>query len=287
MPIGGRIAADALRRSEVARHEAASDRRQAFQDRRAAASERHQAERDRDTAWADRDAGADERELSRLDRGIASRDRVVGAGGRVHAERDRSTASADREASAEERDSASVDGLTGVYNRAAGLLELEREMARVRRTQQPFVLAFLDVDQLKAVNDSQGHAAGDQVLVEVAETVKAQARPYDLIIRYGGDEFLCAFSGLQATDVTSRLALVNATWQKPPATHRSPLASRPCDETTLPTSSSHGRTLLSIARACRPLLSRRARRIGRLSRQRRPRTGEPGGGRYRDVQPRP
>jgi len=210
MPIGGRIAADALRRSEVARHEAASDRRQASQDRRAAASERHQAERDRDTAWADRDAGADERELSRLDRGIASRDRVVGAGGRVHAERDRSTASADREASAEERDSASVDGLTGVYNRTAGLLELEREMARSRRTQQPFVLAFLDVDQLKAVNDSQGHAAGDRVLVEVSETVKSQARPYDLIIRYGGDEFLCAFSGLQTTDVTSRLALVNA-----------------------------------------------------------------------------
>jgi diguanylate cyclase (GGDEF)-like protein len=210
VPVTERITVDALRRSAVARLEAASDRRQASQDRRAAADERRQAERDRDTAWADRDAGADERELSSIDRGTASRDRVFGAGGRVHAERDRSTASADRGASADERESASVDGLTGVHNRSAGLVELEREIARVRRTEQPLVLAFLDVDQLKAVNDSGGHAAGDRVLVEVANAVRAQVRPYDLIIRYGGDEFLCACSGLEATEVIRRLGLVNA-----------------------------------------------------------------------------
>jgi diguanylate cyclase (GGDEF)-like protein len=210
VPLSERITVDALRRSEVARQEAASDRREASQDRRAAADERRQAERDRDTAWADRDAGADERELSSIDRGTASRDRVFGAGGRVHAERDRSTASADRGASADERESASVDGLTGVHNRTAGLVELEREIARAKRTEQPLALAFLDVDQLKAVNDSGGHAAGDRVLVEVANAVKAQVRPYDLIIRYGGDEFLCACSGLAATEVTRRLGLVNA-----------------------------------------------------------------------------
>ena len=95
-------------------------------------------------------------------------------------------------------------------------MELEREIARARRTEQPLALAFLDVDQLKAINDSGGHAAGDQALVEVAHAVKAQVRPYDLTIRYGGDEFLCACSGLEATEVTRRLALVNTALAEAP-----------------------------------------------------------------------
>ena len=86
---------------------------------------------------------------------------------------------------------------------------MERDVARARRTEQPLVLAFLDVDQLKAVNDSRGHAAGDRMLLEVAQTVRAALRPYDLIIRYGGDEFICAISGLDMAGVSKRLALVN------------------------------------------------------------------------------
>ncbi len=60
---------------------------------------------------------------------------------------------------------------------------MEREIPRARRTEQPLVLAFLDVYQLKAINDASGHAAGDRVLVKVAETVKAHVRSYDLILR--------------------------------------------------------------------------------------------------------
>jgi diguanylate cyclase (GGDEF)-like protein len=71
------------------------------------------------------------------------------------------------------------------------------------------VLAFVDVDGLKAVNDGRGHAAGDRLLQRVADSVRAKLRSYDLIVRYGGDEFVCTISGQTLADVTRRFALVN------------------------------------------------------------------------------
>ena len=53
-------------------------------------------------------------------------------------------------------------------------------------------MIFLDVDGLKHVNDTDGHAAGDRILIEVVATIRKRVRSYDLVIRYGGDEFLCA-----------------------------------------------------------------------------------------------
>ena len=185
---GHGIAADPLDRLSMARREAASDRRRASQDRRAAARERMEAESDRGTALADRGAGAIER---------------------THAELDRDTAQSDRGASARERADSSRDDLTGAYHRGAGFVELEREIARARRGQQPLVLAFIDVDGLKRVNDSFGHAAGDRLLVEVVRSVRSVLRSYDLVIRYGGDEFVCVISGLSLAAATERLALVN------------------------------------------------------------------------------
>jgi diguanylate cyclase (GGDEF)-like protein len=159
---------------------------------------------------ADREAGADERSFASVDRETALTDRGAGASERTHAGRDRATASEDREESAHERESASIDGLTGVFNRGAGLEILHRDIARAKRTGDPLVLAFLDVDHLKTVNDAGGHAAGDRMLTEVAQTVKAALRPYDLIIRYGGDEFICAIAGLDMPEVTKRFALVDS-----------------------------------------------------------------------------
>ena len=153
-------------------------------------------------------AGA--RRAAAADRERALRDRGAGASDRVDAELDRASAMADRGASAGDRLQASTDGLTGVYTREAGLLELERDLARVRRTGDPLVLAFVDVDHLKLTNDARGHAAGDRLLRGVAETLRAALRDYDLIIRYGGDEFVCALSGLNMADATKRLAFVNA-----------------------------------------------------------------------------
>ena len=177
-------------RSTLARRDAAADRRGAQRDRRAGASERLQAEVDRSSALADRGSGAEER---------------------TQAERDRNTAWVDRDASAAEREAASVDGLTGVRLRGAGSFALEREIAGARRAQRQLVLAYVDVDHLKAMNDSQGHASGDRLLSEVATTLRGHLRSYDLIIRYGGDEFVCAMSGLSLADATTRLGRVNAT----------------------------------------------------------------------------
>ncbi|MDQ6617657.1 MAG: diguanylate cyclase [Actinomycetota bacterium] len=150
------------------------------------------------------------------DRRRASQDRLAGARERDQAELDRDTALADRGASAREREYASHDDLTGVYRRGPGFVELDREIVRAKRTAQPLVVAFVDVDHLKDVNDSRGHAAGDRMLVEVADAFRASLRSYDLIIRYGGDEFVCAMSGQTMVDATARVALVHIALEEAP-----------------------------------------------------------------------
>ncbi|GAC1445311.1 MAG: hypothetical protein NVSMB55_25710 [Mycobacteriales bacterium] len=191
------------------RSQAERDRGTALADRGAGASERTQAEHDRGTALADRDAGAATRHQAESDRGTALADRDAGASERDQAEHDRDSASADRGASATERANASLDGLTGTYLRGPGLAELEREIARVRRTGQPLTVAFLDVDGLKARNDARGHAAGDELLRGIAAALRHTLRAYDLVIRYGGDEFVCALPGMTEPDAARRFALVH------------------------------------------------------------------------------
>lgn len=89
------------------------------------------------------------------------------------------------------RDGIAFDELTGVLRRAAGLAGLERELARAARDRRPLSVAFIDVDSLKAANDSLGHAAGDAVLRGVAGILTRRLRAQDLVFRYGGDEFVC------------------------------------------------------------------------------------------------
>jgi diguanylate cyclase (GGDEF)-like protein len=89
-------------------------------------------------------------------------------------------------------DGNAVDELTGTLRRQAGLQALEREIDRCRRSaDSKLTVAFIDVDGLKQLNDSQGHGAGDRILREVAATLRSQLRSYDLVIRWGGDEFVC------------------------------------------------------------------------------------------------
>lgn len=83
-----------------------------------------------------------------------------------------------------------TDALTRVGNRRAFDQALERECARALRHRHPLALALLDVDHFKAVNDSHGHAAGDQLLRHVALTAASVLRLGDSFYRYGGDEFV-------------------------------------------------------------------------------------------------
>jgi diguanylate cyclase (GGDEF)-like protein len=89
------------------------------------------------------------------------------------------------------RDEIAVDELTGVARRASGVAALERELARSRRHKRPLVVAFVDVDGLKTLNDTKGHVAGDALLKGVAQVLQKRLRAEDVVFRYGGDEFVC------------------------------------------------------------------------------------------------
>ena len=87
---------------------------------------------------------------------------------------------------------AAVDALTGALRRGAGLHAMTREIARFHRFGGKGVAAiFIDVDGLKRINDSEGHAAGDTLLANVVAAIRERVRAYDLVIRWGGDEFVC------------------------------------------------------------------------------------------------
>lgn len=90
----------------------------------------------------------------------------------------------------------STDELTGVNRRGAGLELVRHELERARRLGGALVVAFIDVDGLKQVNDREGHAAGDALLSGVGAVLRGRLRSYDVVLRYGGDEFVCALSGV-------------------------------------------------------------------------------------------
>lgn len=85
---------------------------------------------------------------------------------------------------------ATLDPLTGLYNRRFLEAALPREFARADREQKQLAIIMLDLDHFKAVNDTHSHAAGDVVLQTLAELLKKGAREGDLICRYGGEEFV-------------------------------------------------------------------------------------------------
>lgn len=85
---------------------------------------------------------------------------------------------------------ASYDYLTGAYNRRAFMEKLKQEMNRSHRDRMPMSLILLDVDKFKEINDSKGHLAGDTVLKAVAKSLSENLRSYDILGRYGGDEFI-------------------------------------------------------------------------------------------------
>jgi diguanylate cyclase (GGDEF)-like protein len=106
------------------------------------------------------------------------------------------------------RHDATHDRLTGLWNRGMIVDELERELTRAKREKHPLTIMIGDVDHFKSINDTYGHAAGDEVLKETARRMSSVRRSYDSIGRYGGEEFLLILPGCdlqQAAPIAERV----------------------------------------------------------------------------------
>lgn len=195
--------------------------------RQAASRDRHAAATDRDRMAEIRDEGASARDANGAAFELPTTDReaqllrelqelrLQAAADRERAAEDRARAAADRANAARERArleaelrAAHLDELTGAYRREMGRLAISHEIDRVRRSGGPLVLAFIDVDGLKAVNDGDGHAAGDRVLQSVVQAMRGRLRSFDPIVRYGGDEFVCGLGGTDLAEAERRFDLI-------------------------------------------------------------------------------
>jgi diguanylate cyclase (GGDEF)-like protein len=94
---------------------------------------------------------------------------------------------------------ANYDALTALPNRLYFKDQLARRFAQAQREPQPFALLFVDLDNFKSINDSLGHAAGDEVLRQTAERLKQCVRETDTVTRLGGDEFTIILSQIRST----------------------------------------------------------------------------------------
>ncbi|PYQ96199.1 MAG: hypothetical protein DMF97_15740, partial [Acidobacteria bacterium] len=97
-----------------------------------------------------------------------------------------------------------TDPLTGLPNRRSMFVHLSRELARAGRLRGEVAVIVMDVDGFKAINDTYGHNVGDQALREVATTLHAALRPYDLCVRYAGDEFIVVLADCSRDSADSK-----------------------------------------------------------------------------------
>jgi diguanylate cyclase (GGDEF)-like protein len=108
---------------------------------------------------------------------------------------------------------ASIDGMTGLYNRRHFMELSEGAFAHAQRVSQPLVALMIDVDNFKQINDVHGHAVGDRVLNDLARSCREHVRAGDIAGRYGGDEFIIMIPG----STSARAAQLAAGLTGPPA----------------------------------------------------------------------
>lgn len=93
-----------------------------------------------------------------------------------------------------------IDQLTGLYNRRYFYDQVEFALANTRRYEQPLCLLMLDLDNFKDANDSHGHGFGDKVLMKVSHALQKQVRDTDILVRFGGEEFVVIFTNTDCTN---------------------------------------------------------------------------------------
>jgi diguanylate cyclase (GGDEF)-like protein len=194
---------------------------------RAEDRDRVASERDRTASERDAEAQAQDEIYPPEQRARRVRDRERAAADRAHAAQDRARAASDRVGAAMERTeaigdrvlaagdraklkAAEIDELTRVRRRGAGMAQLKREIPRARYGPEALVVAFVDVDGLKRINDADGHAAGDALLCSVADALQRSMRSNDFVMRYGGDEFVCVLPGAEVDQIRRRFDDVSA-----------------------------------------------------------------------------
>jgi diguanylate cyclase (GGDEF)-like protein len=213
------LTAAARDRTAQARDKAADARDCAAETREHHAAAAHDVDEALGTLRTLRVSGASTRQQSALERSAAAGDRDAAA--------------ADRQQAAADRGDAGLDELTGVLRRGTGELALTHEIDRSRRTGKPLILALVDVDNLKAVNDTDGHAAGDALLRAVPTAITVTLRSYDVTVRWGGDEFVCALPDMTRTAAAGRIDLIQRELEvlRPGATICAGLAELRSDDT--------------------------------------------------------
>ena len=205
-----------------------ADRLATHADRTKSTASRADAAQQRDATSDTRDEAARRRDIrnGEIDRSILEEGSPVAAQFekfRARAATDRARAAADRASAASDRAEAAVerarleaellsvqlDDLTDTFRREMARLALDREIDRARRGDGRFVLAYVDIDGMKRVNDGRGHSAGDEVLRELAMAMRSNLRSFDPIVRQGGDEFVRGLGGVDIADVKRRFEVVD------------------------------------------------------------------------------
>jgi diguanylate cyclase (GGDEF)-like protein/putative nucleotidyltransferase with HDIG domain len=102
------------------------------------------------------------------------------------------------------REDSLSDPLTGLPNTRFMFMHLTRELARAERTKSQVALLVMDLDGFKQINDTHGHHVGDRALCEIAAVLRDGIRPYDICVRYAGDEFIVVLSGCNAEEAESK-----------------------------------------------------------------------------------
>ena len=144
-----------------------------------------------------------------------------------------------------------TDPLTGLPNTRFLFMHLTRELARAERLKSEVSLMVMDLDNFKEINDSHGHHVGDRALCEVARVLRAAIRPYDICVRYAGDEFIVVLSGCGADEAEQQAAgaaeghrrglLRGAAGQAPAARHQHRRGGVPARRRIVRVAARHGR----------------------------------------------